>query len=245
MGLGVTGAANAIEALGPEYAYGSDAFIHQLTLCLNFIRNEVYRASANLAGEKGSFPLYERDAYLRADTPQQLSEDVHELIREKGIRNSHLLSIAPTGTISLCADNISSGIEPVFSYFQRRILMEEDGPKEYQLEDYGHRRLSVKGRTTEECTINDHLRVLMCASHRVDSAVSKTCNVPNNIEWEEFKSIYERAWEAGCKGCTTYRKGGMREAILTDADEAASANEPDLEGASCEIDPVTGVRSCE
>jgi ribonucleoside-diphosphate reductase alpha chain len=88
-----------------------------------------------------------------------------------------------------------------------------------------------------------HSKVLVCASHRVDSAVSKTCNVPQNIEWSEFKSIYEKAWEAGCKGCTTYRKGGMREAILTDADETAESSED--EGSSCEIDPVTGVRSCE
>lgn len=241
MGLGVTGVANTIEAMG--YPYGSDNFIHELKSILTALRNSAYESSALLAAEKGPFPEFRSTHYLAGKFIQTLPMHIRDLIADHGIRNSHLLSIAPTGTISFCADNISSGIEPVFSYKASRTIIEAGGPATYDVEDYGAAILGVRGRTSAECTIDDHLRVLTTAATLVDSAVSKTCNVPTDIPWESFKDIYLRAWKAGCKGITTYRAGGLKDAVLISQDEP----EPDLTamGESCEIDPATGRRNCE
>lgn len=250
MGLGVTGVANTIEALG--FPYGSDGFVRNLEIILAGLRDEAYRASSALAAEKGSFPLFEKDKYLASEFVQTLAEDVQEDIAKYGIRNSHLLSIAPTGTISLAADNVSSGIEPVFSYGVERTVIEFEGPKNYRVEDYGAAFLGTRGKTTTDCTIGDHLRVLIAASKYVDSAVSKTCNVPQDINYESFKNIYLAAWKNGCKGCTTYRIGGKRGAVIQAAEEDSTEKVPvntnsaeSLDGFSCTIDPVTGLQQCE
>jgi ribonucleoside-diphosphate reductase alpha chain len=237
MGLGVTGVANAIEAMG--YPYASDGFLQALGLILANLRNEAYRTSAHLAKEKGPFPLFQRDKYLEGKFIQNLPEDIQDLIYENGIRNSHLLSIAPTGTISFCADNVSSGIEPVFATKVKRVVNTLGGTETMEIEDYGYRFLGVEPKTTADCSVDDHLKVLICASSFVDSAVSKTCNVPTNIEWEAFKDVYVRAWAGNCKGCTTYRVGGKREAILQSADV------PEEEDAACTYDAETGTRSCD
>lgn len=236
MGLGVTGVANTIEAMG--YPYASESFLQALSLILANLRNEAYRASALLAREKGAFPLFSRDAYLGGKFIQSLPDDVQDLIYENGIRNSHLLSIAPTGTISFCADNISSGIEPVFATKVKRMVNTLTGLEAMEVEDYGYHFLGVEPKTVADCSVDDHLKVLICASTYVDSAVSKTCNVPSNIDWEAFKDIYVRAWAGNCKGCTTYRMGGKREAILEAAD-----SEP--EAVACVYDSETGVRTCD
>lgn len=243
MGLGFTGVANAIEALG--FDYGSPGFIHNLEIMFRGLRDEAYRSSAQLAKEKGAFPLFDREKYLAGEFIQSLAEDVQEEIATYGIRNSHLLSIAPTGTISLAADNVSSGIEPVFSYGVDRTVIEFDGPKVYRVEDYGVAKLGVRGKTTADCTIGDHLRVLIAASKYVDSAVSKTCNVPEDINYESFKNIYVAAWKNGCKGCTTYRIGGKRGAVLEAVEEDSTDKAENLEGFACTIDPVTGLQQCE
>lgn len=235
MGLGVTGLANTLEAMG--HPYGTPDFIRGMSIILGSLRNEAYRASARLAAEKGAFALYDPVKYLGGEFVQTLPEDVLDEIRANGIRNSHLLSIAPTGTISLTADNVSSGVEPVFSYEVTRKILYKDGERLETIQDYGVANLGCRGKTTADCSIDDHLRVLITASKYVDSAVSKTCNVPHNIAWEDFKNVYVRAWEAGCKGCTTYRVGGKREGIL----EAADTAEP----MACTVDPATGERSCE
>lgn len=235
MGLGVTGLANTLEAMG--HPYGTPDFIRGMSIILGSLRNEAYRASARLAAEKGAFSLYDPVKYLGGEFVQTLPEDVLDEIRSSGIRNSHLLSIAPTGTISLTADNVSSGIEPVFSYEVTRKILYKDGERLDTIQDYGVANLGCRGKTTAECSIEDHLRVLITASKYVDSAVSKTCNVPHAIAWEDFKNVYVRAWEAGCKGCTTYRVGGKREGIL----EATDTAEP----MACTVDPATGERSCE
>lgn len=263
MGLGVTGVANCIEAMG--FPYGSPGFISNLEIILRGLRDSAYRASAHLAKEKGPFPLFKED-YIHQPFIQTLDEEVQEDIAAYGIRNSHLLSIAPTGTISLAADNISSGIEPVFAYTADRTVVEFGGPKVYRVEDYGYAKLGVKGRTTAQCTIGDHLRVLVAASRYVDSAVSKTCNVPTDINYESFKQIYLKAWQNGCKGCTTFRLGGKRFGILNAAEEDSTekpventgvqeefvqpgvghnSGDTSLDGFSCSIDPVTGLQSCE
>lgn len=236
MGLGVTGVANALEALG--YPYGSEEFLIYLNSLLRDFTNAVYKASSELAREKGSFPLYVQKEYLSGKFVQQLDKDVREHIETWGIRNSHLTSIAPTGTISLVADNISSGIEPVFSYGFDRTIQTYEGPRVERVEDYGVRVLGVKGKTADACSVDDHLAVLLVASKWMDSAVSKTCNVGEAVSFEDFKDIYWKAWEGGAKGCTTFRAAGKRAGILVAAPEEG-------EGAACYIDPDTGKKTCE
>jgi ribonucleoside-diphosphate reductase alpha chain len=242
MGLGITGLANTVEAVG--HPYGSPEFLTYTSAILRALRDVAYRASAVLAKEKSPFPLYRADHYLAAPFIRTLPDEVRELINAHGIRNSHLLSIAPTGTISFSADNISSGIEPIQDYHQTRVVNFPDGPKAIDVEDYGSKFLGVRGRTVDEVTAEEHLAVLITASRYVDSAVSKTCNLPATIDWEEFKSLYHLAWHNGCKGCTTYRKGGYREGVFKAKEEENGEVLPEALGTSCIYDPATGKRDC-
>ena len=234
MGLGVTGLANAGEVLG--FPYGSDEFVEFEDKVLNTLKEEAYKASARLAKEKGVFPLYDKEKYMEGRFIQTLSKATRKLIRKHGIRNSHLTSIAPTGTISLCADNVSSGIEPVFAMEYTRALQKPEGPSVELVTDYGYRVWGVEARTTLTLSAEDHLRVLAKAQEHVDSAVSKTCNVSPTMDWEEFKNLYINAWKLGCKGITTHNPDGKRGAVLV-------AMEDD-EGAACWINP-DGSKSCE
>ena len=236
MGLGVTGVANCIEAMG--HPYGSPQFLKTLDDILSVLTNMCYQTSALLAKEKGAFPLYDRDKYLQGEFIKQLDPDVLNLIAVHGLRNSHLTSIAPTGTISLVADNISSGIEPVFSYGFDRTIQTVEGPKVERVDDYGVRVLGVRGKTADQCTLDEHLAVLQLASKWMDSAVSKTCNVGDHVSFDEFKNVYHQAWLMGCKGITTFRASGKRLGILVAAPQEG-------EGAACYIDPETGKKSCE
>jgi len=250
MGLGVTGVANAIEALGFEY--GSERFIQTLEEIMGVIRDVAYTTSVELAIEKDPFPLFDK-AYLDSDFAQSLPPHIFDLIWENGIRNSHLLSVAPTGTISLSADNISSGIEPVFSYQTERTIQTFDGPKVERVEDYGFRVFGVKGKTADELSVFDHVKVLNAASRFVDSACSKTCNTGEDIKWEEFKQVYMDAYDGGASGCTTFRAAGERFGILNAATPEEVAEEDDIEetqdfvdeGGACYFDPATGLRKCE
>ncbi|CAO77762.1 hypothetical protein [Pseudomonas virus Yua] len=246
MGLGITGLANAAEALGHEY--GSPAFLAFEAEVLDTLRDESYLASAHIAKVKGSFPKFDKDKYLQGQFIKTLREDVRDAIAKYGIRNSHLTSIAPTGTISLCADNVSSGIEPVFAYSFDRTVIEFSGPRVETVEDYGARVFGVRGKTCSRVTVQEHVAALTVAAQRVDSAVSKTCNVPSDISWEDFKNVYVSAWEGGAKGCTTFRLGGKRSGILVVKDDGGEpeADAPAEEPASqCRIDPATGRRECE
>lgn len=240
MGLGVTGLANAAEALGMRY--GDEAFLSFEAQVLRTLRDECYRASALRAQSKGPFPLFNAELYLQGKFVQTLPEDVRELIRTHGIRNSHLTSIAPTGTISLCADNVSSGIEPVFAYSFDRTVIEFGGQRTETVEDYGQRVFGVNGKVSAKVTAQDHVNVLAVAQQFVDSAVSKTCNVGDDVTWEQFKDIYVQAWAAGAKGCTTFRASGKRMGVLVA--KAEDEGEPAKE-ASCRIDPETGRRECD
>ena len=237
MGLGVTAAANCGEALG--YEYGSPGFIRWINRLMKTLANECYRESAVLANEKGAFPLYDAEKFIEGEFFQKLDEDVQQLIRENGLRNSHLLSIAPTGTISFTADNVSSGIEPVFAHEYERTVKTEQGEVKMIVQDYGLREFGVKGKTANECTVNEHLGVLIAASKWVDSAVSKTINVGDNVSWEEFKEVYMDAWKGKCKGVTTFRAAGKRYGILN-----VIKPEED-EGEACYYDPNTGKKTCE
>ena len=240
MGLGVTGLANAGEALGMPY--GSAEFLAFTRRVLTVLRDESYRTSARLAQEKGPFPLYSNE-YLDSKFVRTLPEDIQGLIEFYGIRNSHLTSIAPTGTISLCADNISSGLEPVFAYGMERTVIEFEGPRKELIEDYGVRVFGVRGRRSSEVTVAEHVAVLAVAAELVDSAVSKTCNVDGRVSWEEFKRVYDSAWELGCKGITTYRADGKRGGVIVAKDDDTGGAQE--EAASCTIDPESGRRSCE
>ncbi len=213
MGLGITGLANAIEALGTPY--GSDGFLDLMDRIMSALRDEAYIASSNLAKERGAFPLFDRDKYLDGGFIRTLPDSIRQRIYDQGIRNSHLLSVAPTGTISLTADNISSGIEPVFEYEYERAMYTPHGLQTFHMQDYGLARFGVRGRTTEECNVDDHLKVLALASKYVDSACSKTINIGSNVTFGEFQDVYMKAWEMGAKGCTTFRKDGKRLGILT------------------------------
>ena len=221
MGLGVTGMANAIEALG--YEYGTGPYLEVQRKILTILRDSTYRASALLAAKRGAFPEFVTEDYLAGEFVQTLPEDVRDLIRKHGIRNSHLTSIAPTGTISLAADNVSSGIEPVFALSVERTVQEFDGAVNYTIEDYGAKFFGVRGKTADRVTAQEHVDVLCCAQEFVDSAVSKTCNVSPEMPWEDFKGLYVRAWKGGAKGCTTFNPGGKRMGILkAKAEEATS-----------------------
>ena len=214
MGLGVTGLANALEALG--HPYGSVEFRGLEARILACLRDETYLASTVLAAEKGSFPMFDKTRYLEGKFIQNLPQVVRARIARDGIRNSHLTSIAPTGTISLCADNISSGIEPVFAHSIERTVIMENGPRQQEVPDYGARH-GWPGKVSAEVTTDEHLGVLETAVPFIDSSISKTCNVPSDTSWADFKDLYVRAWHARCKGLTTYQVGGKRGAVLEEA----------------------------
>lgn len=248
MGLGITGLANAGELLG--YQYASDDFLTWMASVFQTLRDETYRTSAELAGEKGTFPLYD-ERYLEGRFINTLSQDVLDLIKKNGIRNSHLTSIAPTGTISLCADNVSGGIEPVFSHYYDRTIQTFDGPKVERVEDYAYSK-GIKGKTANETTVQEHLKVLLLAQNYIDSACSKTCNVGDDVTYDEFKQVYVDAWKGNAKGCTTFRLSGKRYGILNETVEeetkvlSAIEEVVETEGTiqACFFDPITGQKEC-
>ena len=255
MGLGVTGVANAIEALG--YDYGSYGFLEEFKTVMQMLRDTSYRTSVDLAIEKGPFPLY-NELMLDSDFAKTLPENIRESIKKHGIRNSHLLSVAPTGTISLSADNVSSGIEPVFSHYYDRDIQTYDGPRKERVEDYAFREWSIKGKTADELSVFDHVKVLNVASAYVDSACSKTCNVGDDVSWEDFKKVYMDAYDGGASGCTTFRASGKRYGILNAAtsEDVATEDTPEVSqvvteddasevGGACYYDPLTGKKQCE
>lgn len=250
MGLGVTGLANAGEALGFEY--GSAEFLEFTEQVLTVLRDEAYTASALRAAQKGAFPLFQPELYLKGEFISRLPDRVKDLIRKHGIRNSHLTSIAPTGTISLCADNVSSGIEPVFAYSFDRTVIEFTGPRIETVTDYGAREFGVRGKVSSRVTAQEHVAVLALCQSLVDSAVSKTCNVGPEVGWDEFKEIYLQAWRSGAKGCTTFRANGKRAGILNVKEDDSQQEREDVAGvatpepaAACRIDPETGRRECD
>jgi len=233
MGLGITGLANYIETQW-QCAYGTQEFLIHAERIFKMLTHSAYRASINLAKEKGAFPAFNEWEYSCSAFIRTLPLGIQQDISEYGIRNSHLISFAPTGTISLTAGNVSSGIEPVFSYEYDRAVLQPDGTSKIAtIKDYAYGMGGVRGRTANQCSIDDHLNVLALATRYSDSAVSKTINVGDDVTWDEFKDIYMKAWELGCKGLTTFRAAGKRYGVLNET-----------EGAACYIDPTTGEKSC-
>jgi ribonucleoside-diphosphate reductase alpha chain len=223
IGLGVTGLADALLLCGVRY--GSPRAVELTRLWLGAVQSLSYLASADIAAEKGSFPLFEKARYLGGETVKALPEEVRTAIGRYGIRNALLNSIAPTGTISLLADNVSSGIEPVFAFSHVRHVLQPDGTRrEESVEDYAFRRWrALKGNEAppadvfadaQTLTPADHLAMQAAAQDYVDSSISKTINLPKDISFEDFKHVYEAAYAQGCKGCTTYRPNDVTGAVL-------------------------------
>lgn len=237
MGLGITGLANAAEAMG--FSYGSNRFLEFELGVLEVLRDEAYRASVELAKEKGPFELFDAVKYGQGQFIKTLPEDIRFDIARHGIRNSHLTSIAPTGTISFCADYVSSGIEPVFEYEATRTVNMPNGVMDVDVSDYAYREWGVKGKLAADVTAQEHIEVLAVAAAKVDSAVSKTCNVDGTMEHSEFQNLYRQAWRRGAKGCTTFNKDGKRMGIMVKAEKEEAED-----NATCFIDPETGRRDC-
>ncbi|KAA0682333.1 LAGLIDADG family homing endonuclease [Roseomonas genomospecies 6] len=240
IGLGVTGLADALILCRTRY--GSEAAVALTESWLGTVRNEAYRASALLAAEKGAFPLYDRDAYLDAPMVRGLDADVRALIAEHGIRNALLTSIAPTGTISLFADNVSSGIEPVFSYsYDRTVLMPDGTPRTEEVSDHAYRLFRARfGEDhplpdyfvdAQSLTPAEHVVMQAAAQRHVDSSISKTINCPEDLPFDAFKDVYWQAYELGCKGCTTYRPNEVTGAVLSVKKEGAAATPPSITAA--------------
>lgn len=236
MGLGITGLANALEATGR--VYGSPEFIEATEQVLELIRNECYRASALLAAEKGAFPLYHEEKYLKGEFIATLPEDVRHLIKKHGIRNSHLTSVAPTGTISQAADYISASAEPVYAYEVDRPINTPGGQVVVRVPDYGYSVLGVRGKLAHDVTADEHVDVLCAAQKYQDSAVSKTVNMDGTkMSWDAFKHIYVNSWERGAKSCSTFNATGKRAGLLSASSDEGGA-------AVCQLDPETGRFEC-
>ncbi|MEP3443114.1 MAG: adenosylcobalamin-dependent ribonucleoside-diphosphate reductase [Sulfitobacter sp.] len=233
IGLGVTGLADALLMLGLRY--GSDEAARQTEQWLHAIARAAYLASVELAKEKGAFPLFDAEEYLSSGTMRAMDEDVREAIRTYGIRNALLTSIAPTGTISLYAGNVSSGIEPVFAYAYTRKVLQKDGSRtEEEVVDYavqmwrdkfGDRELPEYFVNAQTLAPLEHVKMQAAAQKWVDSSISKTINCPEDISFDTFKEVYMEAWDTGCKGCTTYRPNDVTGSVLSVSEDKKAAPE--------------------
>jgi ribonucleoside-diphosphate reductase alpha chain len=241
IGLGVTGLADALIFLGVRY--GSPQAVALTEAWMAGIERAAYLASAELAAEKGAFPLFDADRFLAAPAVAALPADVRAAIRRHGIRNGCLTSIAPTGTISLLAGNVSSGVEPAFDFvYQRRVLEPDGSAREETVEDYAHARFRQQfgpaAPLTEafvragDLTPREHLDMQAALQRHVDSSISKTINCPADMTFDAFKDVYLEAYAAGLKGCTTYRPNIVTGAVL----KPAAPAEPT--GAAREAAPV-------
>ncbi|OZB18794.1 MAG: ribonucleoside-diphosphate reductase, adenosylcobalamin-dependent [Rhodobacterales bacterium 34-62-10] len=235
IGLGVTGLADALLMVGLRY--GSEEAARQTEEWLHAIARAAYLASVDLAKEKGAFPLFDAEKYLSSGTMRAMDEDVRDAIRTHGIRNALLTSIAPTGTISLYAGNVSSGIEPVFAYAYKRKVLQKDGSRtEEEVVDYAVQMWREKfgDAALPDYFVNaqtlaplDHVRMQAAAQKWVDSSISKTINCPEDISFDDFKEVYMAAWDQGCKGCTTYRPNDVTGSVLSVSETTEKTPEAD------------------
>ena len=224
IGVGVTGVGDALLMLGERY--GSDAAVELVDHWLRTLQNATYLASAQLARERGTFPAYHAERHLAQSHIERLDPVVQIAVRRHGLRNGALTSIAPTGTISMFAGNVSSGIEPIFAPAYRRRITGLDGVKEEEeVLDYAiwlWRALHGEAAsmpealvTAQDLTPDAHVRMQAAAQAWVDSGISKTVNCPEEIDFEAFKTVYAQAYESGCKGCTTYRPNAVTGSVLS------------------------------
>ena len=231
IGLGVTGLADALLMVGLRY--GSEEAADATDRWLRLVARAAYLASVDLAKEKGAFPLFDAEKFLASGTMEGMDEDVRQAVAVHGIRNALLTSIAPTGTISLYAGNVSSGIEPVFAYsYTRKVLQKDSTRTEEEVVDYAVRlwrdkygEIDLPDHFVNAQTLApmDHVRMQAAAQRWVDSSISKTINCPADISFEDFKDVYLEAYETGCKGCTTYRPNAVTGSVLSVAEEKPKA----------------------
>jgi len=252
IGLGVTGLADALVMCGVRY--GSDESLDLIETWMQTLQRAAYLASTDLAAEKGAFPLFDNEAFLAGETVKRLDVDVRSAIEKNGIRNALLTSIAPTGTISLFAGNVSSGIEPIFALdYSRKVLMPDGSRTEEKVVDYAvalYRAMFGEDAglpdtfvTTEGLSPSDHVRVQAIVQKYIDSSISKTINCPEDLSFDEFKSVYRDAYQMGLKGCTTYRPSDVRGSVLSTAipdkqKETQSQSALPLEAPKPVLDPV-------
>lgn len=245
VGVGITGLGNALAMLGLRY--GSLEAVSKTDQIMQALALACYRASVELAKERGSFPLFDADKYLKANFVQLLCKHDPELavdIRQYGMRNSHLLSIAPTGTISLYSGNLSGGLEPTFSFrpSKRKVLQPDGSRKEYIVKDFAYNIYEKLHGPTEpeqlpaymvgalDLSVDDHLVMQATCQKWCDSAISKTINCPAEMDYEDFQAVYQRAYELGCKGCTTYRPSGVRDSVLEEIKKPEPEGKPTIVG---------------
>ena len=238
IGLGVTGLADAL--IMCRVRYGGERAVKLAEQWTGAIQRAAYLASTELAAEKGAFPLYDSGPYLAGRHIETLDEDVRAAIGKHGIRNGCLTSIAPTGTISLFADNVTSGIEPVFSYtYTRNVLMPDGSRQAEEVSDYAYRlyrrqfgesaQLPDYFVDAQHLQPADHLAMQAAVQKYIDSSISKTINCPVDIAFDVFKDVYLKAYELGCKGCTTYRPNEITGAVLElSGDEAGDDSQSEL-----------------
>ncbi len=238
IGLGVTGLADALLMVGLRY--GSDEAVKKTEKWMKTIALSAYKASINLAEEKGAFPLFDPEKFIVSGKMIQMDEDVKQAAHKFGIRNALLTSIAPTGTISLYAGNVSSGIEPVFAYSYKRKVLQNDGSHvEEEVVDYavqlwrdkfGNAPLPDFFVSAQNLTPADHVKMQAAAQKWVDSSISKTINCPEDISFDDFKEVYIQAYDTGCKGCTTYRPNKVTGSVLSAASEEKSSSDQEVNG---------------
>ena len=223
IGLGITGLADALIMCGVKY--GSKEAVNLTKTWLSVLRDSAYKCSIDLAKEKGPFPLFNKRRFLESHNVKKLPKELKDGIKGFGIRNALLTSIAPTGTISLLADNTSSGLEPVFAFKYNRKVLQPDGSNiTEQVNDYAYglfERLRSKNTSRTEAFVdaqmlqpNDHLVMQATVQEYIDSSISKTINCPEDISFETFKEVYKSAYDLGCKGCTTYRPNDVTGSVL-------------------------------
>ena len=238
IGLGVTGLADALLMVGLRY--GSDEAVKKTEKWMKTIARSAYNASINLAEEKGAFPLFDPEKFIVSGNMIQMDEDVKKAVNKFGIRNALLTSIAPTGTISLYAGNVSSGIEPVFAYSYTRKVLQNDGSHvEEEVVDYavqlwrdkfGNAPFPDFFVSAQNLTPADHVKMQAAAQKWVDSSISKTINCPEDISFDDFKEVYIQAYDTGCKGCTTYRPNEVTGSVLSAGSEEKSASDQEANG---------------
>jgi ribonucleoside-diphosphate reductase alpha chain len=230
VGLGITGLADALVMLGMRY--GSDESLATAADTMRAICHVAYRTSAAIAQEKGAFPYFDKDKYLQSPFVRSLPDGIQTTIARHGIRNSHLIAIAPTGTISLLAGNVSSGLEPIFATTYTRSVLAHDGtPKAFTLTSYAldlwrKRQGAWSGTppafvTSSDLPIQAHLDMQAALQPFVDNSISKTINVPDACSFAEFQRIYDLAYDRGLKGCTTFRPNPVTGTVLTQRVDAA------------------------
>ncbi len=225
VGLGYTGLGDTLIELGVRYdSEEGRRWAEELTIQM---RDSAYQSSINIAKEKGAFPKFDTELYLQGEFTQRLPDSIRDQIKKHGIRNSHLLSIAPTGTISLAfADNCSNGIEPAFSWFYTRKKRMADGStRDYQVEDHAYRLYGQLGNdqtqlpeafvSALEISARDHMLMQAAIQPYIDASISKTVNVPEDYPFFQFQDLYQDAWKAKLKGITTYRPNSILGSVLS------------------------------